>query len=140
MVIRTMQEYYSIIESIHFEMINLKNQPFKYNLNRIHAKICYIWYVWEFLWNIFSLIRWTQFFDFWLISYSESDEIVEIPKFKLFRIHRSKVWNQPLTRNQFTLDSILLSECISLFLKIFGYCFSVSVTCNSFNAIEVSFY
>ena len=42
-----------------------------------------------------SSIRWPQFSDFWLIFYSESDDMVKIPKSKLFRIHKNKVWNQP---------------------------------------------
>ena len=49
-----------------------------------------------------SSITWPQFFDFWLICYSESVDIVEIPKFHFFRSHRNIVWNQILaTRNQF---------------------------------------
>ena len=37
------------------------------------------------------LVTRPKFFDFLLIFYCECDGIVEIPKFKLFRIHRNKV-------------------------------------------------
>ena len=45
-------------------------------------------------WNRFfsEIRRWPQFFRFQTDFYCESDDIVEIPKFKLFRIHRNKVW------------------------------------------------
>ena len=36
-------------------------------------------------------------FDFWLIFDVDSDGQVQIPKFKLFRFYRNKVWNGPST-------------------------------------------
>ena len=41
-------------------------------------------------------IRWPQFFDFWLIFYSESGS--RNSKSKIFRIYRNKVCNQPLVK------------------------------------------
>ena len=35
-------------------------------------------------------------FSFWLIFDVDSDDLVQISKFKLFRIHRNKVWIGPL--------------------------------------------
>ena len=49
----------------------------------------------EFLEN--PPVTWPHFFYFWFVFYCESDDIIEISKFKFFRIHRNKVWNQPLS-------------------------------------------
>ena len=46
------------------------------------------------------LVTWPKFFDSWLIFHCESDDIVEIPKFKLYpniNFFINKVWIRPFT-------------------------------------------
>ena len=52
-----------------------------------------------FLQNLaFMWVTWRDpmFFYFWLIFVGESDGVVEIQIFKIFRIHKNKVWIQPM--------------------------------------------
>ena len=43
-------------------------------------------------------VTWPHFFLILLIFHEESAGIIEILKFKLFRICRNKVWNQPISK------------------------------------------
>ena len=52
----------------------------------------------EYFWKVTG----PHIFSFWLIFDVDSDDLVQISKFKLFRIHRNKVWIGPIrTQNPY---------------------------------------